>query len=124
MRKFTKSELIDFKFSNYLSFDDWYNNLKPNNTAGDLLRIMRIHLRITNDEIKSSSRKRKLVDRRMIIAVILYNKCTFSYSELGRFINRDHATIMHYLKKHKDLMATNVDYRNLYIECLSVVEGK
>ena len=52
-------------------------------------------------ELMSNRREKRIVDARFIYYWIATKCCDKSYSEIGRFINKDHSTVMHGFKKTK-----------------------
>jgi hypothetical protein len=66
-------------------------------------------------EVKLScrSRKRNIVDLRTMFCSIAY-KLNFTLSDIGRYINRDHTTIIHLNRKAEDLLATDDRFASLY----------
>lgn len=124
MRRFTKLELLDFKESD-LSFDEW---LKKLNYPSDVIicNIRKICEVMNTDYVSllSYNRKRHISDCRIMVGIILVEQFHFVYSKAGEYLNRDHSSITHYFKEHKKLMKYNKKYKDLYIECLSVVEDE
>jgi chromosomal replication initiation ATPase DnaA len=51
-------------------------------------------------ELRSKNRKRHLVDLRVMISTILRDNYKLSLQRIGLILSRDHASIIHYLKKH------------------------
>ena len=58
------------------------------------------------------SRKQDVVYTRMTIAYFLRQYTKLSMTEIGNLINRDHATIIHYLKACDSEFCFNKDFRN------------
>lgn len=52
-------------------------------------------------DIAVKSRKRHIVDARMMYAKLMSRYTNTSLSEIGRLISKDHATIIHYLRNFK-----------------------
>ena len=52
----------------------------------------------------SKCRDRDLVERRMILGFFLRNRMKLTWSEIGRIMNRTHASIIHYEKNIEDLI--------------------
>ena len=50
---------------------------------------------VNPDQITSSIKTREFVLARSIFADIAYSEYMYSYSRIGRILNRDHATVMH-----------------------------
>lgn len=53
---------------------------------------------VTEEEIRSQSRKSHLVIARMLFAYLAKKEC-YSLATTGRFIDRDHSTVIHLLRK-------------------------
>ena len=64
------------------------------------------------DDVCGRSRKQESVYTRMTIAHFLRQYTTLSTIEIGNLINRDHATITHYLKAYELEFRFNKDFRN------------
>ncbi len=60
-------------------------------------------------DIDSNSRERSVVEARMIYGKILRNH-GWTMSRIGKTINRNHATIVHYMKKYDDSLKYNKHY--------------
>lgn len=79
--------------------------------------------RIVNDaflvDIEIESRKRDVVDARKVYSKILRDS-GYSYESIGKTINKNHATIMHYVKTIEHLMSYDQILRNKYIACKNV----
>lgn len=73
------------------------NPMKPE----QLIRIINKHF---NFDIRTKSRKPIFVEARIIFTKLMYDKNLYSFSEIGRYINKDHSTISHYLIRHDELM--------------------
>ena len=79
--------------------------------------------RIVNDtflvDIEIESRKRDVVDARKVYSKILRDS-GYSYESIGNTINKNHATIMHYVKTIEHLMSYDQILRNKYVACKNV----
>ena len=64
------------------------------------------------DDVCGRSRKQDVVYTRMTIAYFLRRHTTLSTTEIGRLINRDHSTIVHYLKTYDSEFRFNKEFRN------------
>ena len=53
-------------------------------------------------EVQSRQRNTRLVNCKVEIARMLRDK-GYSYPVIGKVLNKDHTTIMHYIKKHKKI---------------------
>ena len=64
------------------------------------------------EDICGRSRKQEIVYPRMVIACFLRQHTALSTTEIGRLINRDHSTIIHYLKTYDSEFRFNKEFRN------------
>lgn len=64
--------------------------------------------------IYGNSRKRNLVDARIIYAKIA-REYNYSFKSIGRNIGKDHATIIHYMKNFDWLFSSDSKFRETYI---------
>lgn len=64
------------------------------------------------DDVYGKSRKQDVVYTRMTIAYFLRQYTKLSTTEIGNLINRDHTTIIHYLKAYDSEFRFNKDFRN------------
>lgn len=64
------------------------------------------------DDVCGKSRKQDVVYTRMTIAYFLRQYTKLSTTEIGNLINRDHTTIIHYLKACDSEFRFNKDFRN------------
>ena len=71
----------------------------------DTLKYACNQLGTTIAEVQSKGRQRNLVYNRCLIANYLYSHCyDLTLQKIGKLINRDHTSIIHYLKSHKNLL--------------------
>jgi hypothetical protein len=78
------------------------------------LKIVQIVCDFNHSEfnmVLSSSRKRSVVEIRMILICFLYYYRAYTYSDLGNMFGRDHSTIIHNTGTHEDLL----DSDHLYV---------
>lgn len=64
------------------------------------------------DDVCGRSRNQDVVYTRMTIAYFLRQYTKLSTTEIGRLINRDHSTIVHYLKAYESEFRFNKEFRN------------
>ena len=64
------------------------------------------------DDVYGKSRKQDVVYTRMTIAYFLRRHTILSTTEIGRLINRDHSTIVYYLKVYDSEFRFNEEFRN------------
>ena len=84
------------------------------------------------DELFKRSRVRRYVEARQMFAhycfVNIINKSTgkpmFNKSEIGSYMNYDHASIVHSLKSFENLHCVDVDYRNDFESLSNKIDRK
>lgn len=64
-------------------------------------------------DVCNTSRKREIVDARMIYFKLLRDS-NYSFASIGQSLNKDHATVVHACKKIKDLIETDKAFRDDY----------
>lgn len=64
------------------------------------------------DDVCGKSRNQDVVYTRMTIAYFLRRHTILSTTEIGRLINRNHSTIVHYLKAYDSEFRFNEEFRN------------
>ena len=84
--------------------------LKLNNEALALLEICE---NTFHCDLQSKSRKINYVYARMAFSSLL-RKRGYGFSTIGSFINRDHATVIHYEKNLEVYLNTDVVFKNRY----------
>lgn len=74
-----------------------------------------------DSKLNDNTRKRELVENRMIFAKIVYDMHKLSLMRIGSYINKNHATIIHYLKQHENLIEFDIFYKMKYKKILALV---
>ena len=80
-----------------------------------LTTIVGVNLDISQGDILSSRRYRKLVLARQMISYMLRKEYEIYLTAIGRLFGKHHSTIIHYIKTHEQDFETNRKYRELYI---------
>lgn len=70
-------------------------------------------LSVTVEELRSSVRKREIVNARIIISHDLRMKHNKTLMGIATILNKDHASIIYYLEKYEHLMEFDRDFREL-----------
>ena len=78
---------------------------------------------ITTEELFSKSRKRLIGDVRICVGNLLRRVFGLNKSEAGRFLNRDHASIIHYENQHVYMMTLNY-YKKIYNACVELATDR
>jgi hypothetical protein len=76
---------------------------------------------VTGVDITKKTRNRNVVELRIIYAQIMLKNTDFTTGKTARYINKDHATILHYRKQFDNLFIYQ-DFKNLYIKIISGFE--
>jgi chromosomal replication initiation ATPase DnaA len=88
----------------------------------DILAIIcKVH-KIEIEDFARFHRERSLVDARFQFAAIFRLQFCYSLPKIGNLLSRDHTSIMHAMKKHKDFYDTISSYKNQYIKVLNTIE--
>ena len=76
-------------------------------------------------EIKSDARYREVVDARRMFCVLARKNLYMPFKAIGKFVKRDHASVVYYNKQHDALMQTDKTYEYFFNLCeYAVKEGK
>ena len=78
---------------------------------------------ITKQELKSGSRKRLIGDVRICVGNLLRRVFGLTQSDAGEYLNRDHASIIHYEKQHGYMMTLNY-YKKIYNACVEMASDR
>lgn len=68
---------------------------------------------ISEQQFKSKDRSREFVDARIIFTHVA-RRLSFKYAYIGKYLNRDHTTIIHQNKRCDDLLDTDLAFTNIY----------
>lgn len=85
--------------------------------------LKKIILETTTVDVMTKSQKRDIVDARKIYAQILYDN-GYGLTQIGRTINKNHATVLHYLKDSEILLLMDKHYKDNYDKILTAYERK
>jgi chromosomal replication initiation ATPase DnaA len=101
-----------------------YPGLKmiPNGTISEKLIAICKANDVTIEEIKSSSRKYRLVAVRQSFCFLSKKKTTLSLNQIGSLIDRNHATVIHSIKMTKNRKEMGEkDFIKIYRLCRSFI---
>ena len=74
-------------------------------------------------DLTLNNRKRETVDARKVYSKILRDS-GYSYEFIGKTINKDHATIIHYIKNIDHLLSYDQALIDKYIVCKNIFTGE
>ncbi|MGI9555372.1 MAG: helix-turn-helix domain-containing protein [Cyanophyceae cyanobacterium] len=64
--------------------------------------IDKVVYKIRKDKLKHKSRKREFINKRMYLYYLL-KEHDYSYTDIGKLFNKNHATIIHGCRQYRDL---------------------
>ena len=90
----------------------------------NLETIKKIVENVTNIDITKESRKREIVEARCIYYKIskLYTKS--SLDKIGELLNKNHATVLHGIKKFDMIYDSSIEIKENYKNCLIYINSK
>ncbi|MCQ2960629.1 MAG: hypothetical protein MJ198_10675 [Bacteroidales bacterium] len=71
------------------------------------------------DKITKIKRDRLLVEGRQVLCYVLRNKTKLTTNEIGKFINKDHSTVIYAAKHVEDLLCVDETFKNNWKEILN-----
>lgn len=86
------------------------------NIPSDFLQLEEIIDNVFNVKIKSKKRRREFVDARMVFSKILRER-GYTTSIIGKYLGKDHTTIVHYGLTVNNTLSQFSSYKNQYIKC-------
>lgn len=92
----------------------------------DINKVIRLACKlgdITKQELISSSRKRLIGDVRICVGNLLRRVFGLTQTGAGSYLNRDHASIIHYEKQHEYMMKLNY-YKKIYNACVEMASDR
>lgn len=75
---------------------------------------------ISLEELESKSRKRYVVDARRMVFSIAKDYLQMKISHIAVRVNMNHASIIHHLKQHKDLITSDIYYKDRFDKLLEL----
>lgn len=88
------------------------NHVSPEISCEFITKIISDHYRISIDLIKGKSRKRELVIARQVAMYLCRQFTNKSLTEIGKFFNRDHTTVMHACTSVADQMKITASFKD------------
>ena len=70
---------------------------------------------VDRDILFSSRRDRSLVERRMVLAFFLRNRTELTWQAIGKIMNKNHASIIHYIKLTEAFIDVYPHIKKIYI---------
>lgn len=79
----------------------------------EILSVVSKHSYQSVEDIMSRTRKQDVVDARQLFCYVIKEKYGMSLANIGKIVSRDHATVIHSIKAHKDRYDVSRQYREL-----------
>lgn len=92
-------------------------NLKTMNEIESARKVVEMVMGV---DILKKSRKRQIVEARMVFSLILREK-GFTYKTIGRVFGKDHTTIIHYIHNVSKLLDVDELLMKKYLKCRDVL---
>ncbi len=94
-----------------------------NSTLDLISKSVAIICEVSEADFLSNSRVRNLVDARRIAYSLARNYFGFTYVAIAQFYNKNHATIIHQVKQHQQLMDYDKNYHLNYKTAFSFLQN-
>jgi hypothetical protein len=89
----------------------WVGDIDDKVKIEILINIITKAVGIDRDVLFTKSRKRHLSDTRHLLAFLIKRETELSLANIGKIINRDHATVLNSVKVWNNLLETDKNYR-------------
>ena len=88
----------------------------------DFLEAYCVSLNIGVDKLTSKSRKRELVDSRMIFCAVARKHGGYTLTQIGKLLNTHHATVLHAVRSYDDISTYDSSFRTSYVKARGVFD--
>ena len=79
----------------------------------DVLEVVAKETSVTVEDIISKTRVQNIAEARQLFCHVIRERYGIPFAKIGKLINRDHATILHSIKAHKNRHDVDKQYREL-----------
>lgn len=87
------------------------SNFELNSTPDLIIAKVATVFDTTVKDIKGKARNKNLIEARLLLGYFFITECKFSYTNAGKYINRDHSTVIYYCKIAPMKLKTNIKFR-------------
>jgi len=77
---------------------------------------------VTREELLGARRLRRITDARRVAMVLCYSGSALNKSAVARMFEKDHATILHAIKTHNQLIEVDATYNALVMNVVQMLE--
>lgn len=108
-KKMTMKEVSSFEKRKFVNMLNYSNIVKT--SIQDFFKI----------DVSKRTRKREVVEARYMFYELCRNK-RMSLAQIGRFVNKDHATILHGIKRFGILCEVDIEFKNNFESLKTIVD--
>ncbi len=103
--------------------NDVLTNMSNAVTPGRILTYVSQKFNVSEDDIKSSRRSKDIVNARHMTVYLIRKLVDMPLASIGKFLNRDHTTIMKSVENVDKLRKTNAEYDNSINEMIREIKS-
>ena len=89
-----------------------------NSTLGAILDYVCLETNISKNDILSTNHQRSIVEARQVFCYLAKKNTEYSLTDIGRFINRNHATVIYSIRTVDNLLETDKIFINTYSQII------
>lgn len=79
------------------------------------------HFKLDSHLIRTSFKQTDYADARKMVSYIFYTYFNYTLTKIARIMNKDHSTIIHSNKKHRELMSIDKPYATKFYDLVSAL---
>jgi chromosomal replication initiation ATPase DnaA len=79
------------------------------------------HFKLDNHLIRTSFKQTDYADARKMVSYLFYTYFKYTLTKIARIMNKDHSTIIHSNRKHRELMSIDKSYANKFYDLVSAL---
>jgi len=98
--------------------------LEQQKLSDNVLSAVSHVVRLPVNDILKKSRYDDIVEARFIYFWIVRKKYMFSFHLIGRFVNKDHATVLYGVNKAEEWMVTRKGFKERVAKCINKLENE
>ena len=78
---------------------------------------------VTGVDVFTKNKKRKVVEARMLCGLLM-RELSHSLNQVGKYLDKDHTTIIHYERTMRNLIDIDINALNTYLRCKELVNSQ
>jgi chromosomal replication initiator protein len=79
------------------------------------------HFKLDNHLIRTSFKQTDYADARKMVSYLFYTYFKYTLTKIAKIMNKDHSTIIHSNRKHRELMSIDKSYANKFYDLVSAL---